>query len=577
MHCDTANASSDVCLPYWVIENGADHVQRPSIRSNVRGFGSVAPPASTDDITQDAGRFALSYCRDFRALHQFNHDHDCTATCIKYVAKQCKDAAQEALRKGKVVACRFFFFHIKVFTYAGEMLHGFSETVTKRIRRRGKKLVTVPYIAVTNERNEFCKPVLQRDTPFRSSSTDVGQVWARCNADFQFMPRTIDPMHFMEDSAERPAVLEVKPADAVAMYGVRMKMPDAPMLRRTFHTIVAMYQACHNCDYYITKYHAKPMAQLQSLLTDVAVGLRRLEAEEEANQVGADQPANAAEDRARRTTLKIANAANRSSWCSCCEMACFVKTGALVRRTHRPNAIFLSRSKYLYEQCRRLLQSTPDRLIEAQMPVDEHDRHVDVLCFSTSNTHEAVHHADQSVHELDAHSAAPPVGLHSDEQNENDDSDKYSSEEEHIFNDSDDSEYVDEDHVHTDDAAAPADPLPADDAVQLDEQTDSAARPEEDAETLEDNLDISALEATTSAHDDWLHRGPFLFDMDFHTYMRFTDRKPRPKDHKISDVNNEAFSAEVFHPWVRWDRLGSLFGNCFDGHCTVACSIGNSS
>ena len=47
-------------------------------------------------------------------------------------------------------------------------------------------------------------------------------------------------------SAEQPAVLQVNPKDAVAMYGVRMQMPDAPMLRRTFHTLVAMFQAGHN-------------------------------------------------------------------------------------------------------------------------------------------------------------------------------------------------------------------------------------------------------------------------------------------------------------------------------------------
>ena len=57
------------------------------------------------------------------------------------------------------------------------------------------------------------------------------------------------------------------------LYGVRMQMPDAPMLRRTFH---ALFQAAHNCDFYITKYHAKPMEQLQSLLTNIALGLRRL-------------------------------------------------------------------------------------------------------------------------------------------------------------------------------------------------------------------------------------------------------------------------------------------------------------
>ena len=94
------------------------------------------------------------------------------------------------------------------------------------------------------------------------------------------MPRTIDPSHFMEASAEQPAVLQVNPTDAQAMYGVRMKMPDVPMFRRMFHALVAMFQASHNCDFYITKYHAKAMAQLQSLFANIAEAMRRLEAEE---------------------------------------------------------------------------------------------------------------------------------------------------------------------------------------------------------------------------------------------------------------------------------------------------------
>ena len=56
-------------------------------------------------------------------------------------------------------------------------------------------------------------------------------------------------------------------------------------------------------------------------------------------------------------------------------------------------------------------------------------------------------------------------------------------------------------------------------------------------QSFEEDLDITALEATTSAHDDWLHRGPFLFDMDFYTYMRFTVRKPRPKNIQVFDVD----------------------------------------
>ena len=161
MHCTDGDVAPVAFPPHWVIDEDADHVQTPSICPTAAGLGSVAQPASCEDIIQDASQFALSYARDFRALHQFNHDHDCTSTCIKYVAKQCRDAAQEALRKGKVVACRFWFFHILVFTYVSTALSGTLETITKRIRRRGKKLVEEPYIATTNGRNEFCKPVLQ--------------------------------------------------------------------------------------------------------------------------------------------------------------------------------------------------------------------------------------------------------------------------------------------------------------------------------------------------------------------------------------------------------------------------------
>ena len=67
-----------------------------------------------------------------------------------------------------------------------------------------------------------------------------------------------------------------------------------------------MHQAAHNCDYYITKYQGKPMEQLQGLLMQIAVGLQRLEAD-----LSAEQPeAPSAEERARRTTLRIATAAN---------------------------------------------------------------------------------------------------------------------------------------------------------------------------------------------------------------------------------------------------------------------------
>ena len=110
MHVNDGDNSTHAFPAHWVVAEDAEHVQTPSMCPIAADIGSVGQPATDADIEQDANRFALSYARDFRALHQFNHDHDCTTTCIKYVAKQCRDAAQDALKKGKVVACRFFSF-----------------------------------------------------------------------------------------------------------------------------------------------------------------------------------------------------------------------------------------------------------------------------------------------------------------------------------------------------------------------------------------------------------------------------------------------------------------------------------
>ena len=120
MHCEAQAAISRPGWPLWnfqVAEDGdeTERVKNPSVSSSTAAGDRVVQPASHLNIVEDANQFALSYSRDFRALHQLNHDHDCTATCIKYVAKKCKEAAEDALRKGKVVLCRFFFFHVLAF------------------------------------------------------------------------------------------------------------------------------------------------------------------------------------------------------------------------------------------------------------------------------------------------------------------------------------------------------------------------------------------------------------------------------------------------------------------------------
>ena len=175
------------------------------------------------------------------------------------------------------------------------------------------------------------------------------------------------------------------------------------------------------------------------------------------------------------------------------------------------------------------------------MACDEQARHVDVLCFTATNksdTGRAVlpveHHADES----DTDRAVLPVAWEPAVENNEEEVQSNTSEEDHILNDSDAPDDSHLNDANTSSAVRPGDSedIAEDnkkDAQQASETLDDNAN----AEPLEKDLDIAALDATTSAHDDWLHRGPFLFDMDFHTYIRFTVRKPRPKEVKVSDAD----------------------------------------
>ena len=300
-----------------------------------------------------------------------------------------------------------------------------------------------------------------------------------------------------------------------------MQLPDAPLLRRCFHSLVAMAQAATNCDFYITKYLGKSMEQLQSLISNIALGLRRLE-EEEIAASAVDAVAVQPTDRARRATLKIAAAANRSSWCSCCELASFIQTGALVRRTHRPVSIFLSRTLYMYEECRRLVQRGHLTLIEVPDMSEEQTRPVDALCFESqpaASSLEAPSHdtAHDDANSCDSDQPQDPLQGDSDHNSE----------------------------------PGPEAPL-ADNAEQpAPEEESSAAQPAPDTRQGGDNQEpteetdeetpllVTGLEFTTSAHDDWLHRGPFLYDLDFHTYIRCVCRKARAKQAMLSDVQRQ--------------------------------------
>ena len=127
--------------------------------------------------------------------------------------------------------------------------------------------------------------------------------------------------------------------------------------------MLAMWQAARNTDYYITKYGTKALEQLQNLIAQFAQGLRRLEVEEEQERESKDaaelKNPQAYKERARRVTLRLAMAANRATWASCCEMALFIRTGAHVRKTYYPRDIYLSRLAFLHYTCQRVLNWTP--------------------------------------------------------------------------------------------------------------------------------------------------------------------------------------------------------------------------
>ena len=52
-------------------------------------------------------------------------------------------------------------------------------------------------------------------------------------------------------------------------------------MRQAVHSMLAMWQAAHNIDYYITQYGTNALEQLQNLIGQFALGLRRLDVEEQ--------------------------------------------------------------------------------------------------------------------------------------------------------------------------------------------------------------------------------------------------------------------------------------------------------
>ena len=191
-----------------------------------------------------------------------------------------------------------------------------GDEILRKVRRRGKELVSAPYIIATNERNEFGLTQVERPQPFRSATSDVGVAGCRCNFDFKYMPRGFPDLEDV-DRLFRCDVSELAACARVLTF----RMLEHTAVRRMALSTVAIHVAANIVDYYITKYAAKAMEQLQNLITQYALGLRRLE-DDEAAETKTDvlDP----KVRAKRVTLRLQMAANRSSWISATEAALYV-------------------------------------------------------------------------------------------------------------------------------------------------------------------------------------------------------------------------------------------------------------
>ena len=124
---------------------------------------------------------------------------------------------------------------------------------------------------------------MERHTPFRGATSDVGQCGVRCNLDFQFMPRA--PVLAADKSldeelrsAEKPEAEQDANAEnatrrgrdssskktltydrADAFHGIRLQLPADDAMRRAAHSMLAIWQAARNTDYYIAKYGANAL------------------------------------------------------------------------------------------------------------------------------------------------------------------------------------------------------------------------------------------------------------------------------------------------------------------------------
>ena len=210
-------------------------------------------------------------------------------------------------------------------------------------------------------------------------------------------------------------------------------------------------------------------------------------------------------------------------------------TGAHVRKTYGPRPIYLSRLAFMGYTCQRVLDHGNDLILEASEGT--HDTRTDLssICFVTQPRRD-----DMNLTSKDVEGAPAAAGA------------KLASEdklcvvkpsegEPIVWQDmSCDVEIGAESIGQVQEAEDAEEAVEEDEeAVEEDEETDEKDQPlgHRDAILDADIIRMKTLRSTTSAHDDWLHRGPYLNDLPFHTYTEYVNRVRRPRqppaDHQI--------------------------------------------
>ena len=210
-----------------------------------------------------------------------------------------KAEAKDSLSKKAVPTCRFWFFRILL---VKRLIEGVMRR--RRVRRRGKALIAEPYVEASSTAQDryWCK--VKREQPFRSASNDCAQSGNRCNTDFQYLATA--PLLPEEVRQESTEALELGGAADVQHEAASLPGPGrrekrgvgiqltclgvaggkqmSEGARLVVESSVDAFRKAMAMDYYITKYQGKMMQALSPLFKTLLNGIRRLRAEEEAEE-----------------------------------------------------------------------------------------------------------------------------------------------------------------------------------------------------------------------------------------------------------------------------------------------------